>query len=76
MDWEAEVVAIAVKEATTRGDRVWDLEARSDGSKSDDEDYVGVDKDEDAPEVQPQTQGERMALESSITYVRHIRRRA
>lgn len=37
-----------------------DPKARSDGSESNDEGYVGEDEDED--EVQPQTQGERMAL--------------
>lgn len=53
VDREAEAVAMAVKEARAWGDRVQDPEARSDGSESDDEDYVGEDEDED--EVQPQT---------------------
>ena len=69
---------MAVKEARARGDRV-DPEARSDGSQADDEDYVREedDDDEDEEEVQgqPQTQGERMALESSMTYLGRTRRR-
>ena len=39
---------MAVKKATTQGDQVQDHKARSDGSEFDDEDYVGVDEDEDA----------------------------
>ena len=79
VDREAEAVAMAVEEARARGDRVQDPEARSDGSESDDEDYVGEDEDddddEDEDEVQPQTQGERMALQASMTYLRRTRRK-
>jgi hypothetical protein len=79
VDREAEAVAVAVEEARARGDRAQDPEARSDGSESDDEDYVGEgedeDEDEDDPEVQPQTQGERIAQQSSMTYLRRTRRR-
>ena len=78
VDREAEAVAMAVEEARTRGDRV-DLEARSDGSQADDEDYVREEDDDDEDEEefqgQPQTQAERMALESSMTYLRRTHRR-
>ena len=48
-----------------------DLEADSDGSNSDDED----EEDDHVTEVQPQTQGARMPLESSMIYLRHTRRK-
>ena len=53
-----------LKEVRVQGDREQDLEASSDGSASNDENFVGEDEDEDAPEVQPQTQGEMMWLQS------------
>ena len=36
---------------------------------------MGEDDNEDEDEVQPQRHGERMALQSSMTYLRHTRRR-
>ena len=72
VDLEAEALVMVVEEARAQGDKVHDPEARSDGSKFNDEDYVGEGggEDEDAPEVQPRTEGERMALQSSMTYLR------
>ena len=57
-----------------------DPKAKSDGSNSANEDYEDEDEyegeeDDHVTEVQPQTQGERMALESSMTYLRRTRRR-
>lgn len=74
---EAEAVAMAVEKARVRGDRVQDLEARSDGSESDDEDYVGEgeSEDENEDEVQPRTEGERMVVQSSMTYLRRTHKR-
>ena len=51
-----------------------DPEDKRDGSDSDDEDDED-EEDDRVIEVQPQTQGERMALEASITYLRHARRK-
>ena len=50
VDREAEAIVIAVEEARVRGDRVEDPEARSDGSQSNDEDYVHEDDDNDEDE--------------------------
>lgn len=63
-----------MEEARARGDPVHDLEAESDGSDVDDEDYED-EEDDHVTEVQPQTQGERMALEASMTYLRRTRRK-
>ena len=53
-----------------------DPEARSDGSESNDEDYAGEDEDDDEDEDEPQTQGERIDIQSSMTYLRRIHRRS
>ena len=57
VDQEAKAVAKAVKEARARGDRVQDPKAISDGSKSDDKDYVGEGEDEDEDEVSLRQRG-------------------
>lgn len=76
MDREPEAVAMAVEEARAQGDPVQDPKAESDGSNSDDEDYEDEDEEDDhVTKVQPQTQGERMALETSMTYLRRTRRK-
>lgn len=60
---------------------VQDPEAKSHESDSDDEIYEDEyedeedDHDEHVSEVQLHTQGEMMALESSMTYLRHSHRR-
>ena len=75
VDREAVVVTIAVEEARVQGEPVQDTKAKSDGYDSDDEDYEDEDEDDHVVEAQTQTQGERMALVVSMTYLRCTRRK-
>ena len=71
---------MAMEEASAQGDPVQDPEADSDGPSFDDEDYEDEDECEDeeddhVTEIQPQTQGERMAQEASMTNLRRPHRK-
>ena len=52
-----------------------DPEVESDGFDFDDEDEYEDEEDDHVTEVQPQTQGGRMVVEASMTYLRCTRRK-